>query len=287
MDRKTLRQKMKEGLSEEQNKNLEKKVKPGRKREEKNPIRSPRGKKQNIDLSEEIKELSSYGVTPTQIEMIFEKMQLNKSTKIAKDTFIYKLIDILRLFEQRNVGIKKESRGFISTNDITMMILKNPKIMTIDTNRSLSKFLGMLDKNATSSIEVTNQLVKENPSILNIGKNKIEQECNILNKFNITKGRYSNNLLQHCISEGGKIFQVNSQKLFHRLCYFTSVNRTNNINNIQYSSLGRKDFKQGLNNTTDKDLEYKYVLPKKDDEFEQKVQNIINSAIKESQMQQD
>lgn len=84
--------------------------------------------------------------------------------------------------------------------------------------------------------------------------------------------------------KGGNIFKVNSQKIFHRLCYFAYQNHGTTISSAQYRTLERKEFKQGLDNSTDETLENKYVLPNQDDEFETNVKKIINSTIRQMQI---
>lgn len=287
VDKKTLRAKMKEYLDTKQNEEMDARLKVGRKKNPNSKLTIPQGKKKSKNLDKELKFLADSGITPEQIEVVFEKMKLNRATKITRETFVYKLLEILQLIEKRNNGINPKSRGFISTDDIVKMILANPRIMSIDSNRRLGELFKLFDDEANLTVESTNRFLKSNPLVLNNGINKLRQEMIILRQFGIREKAYDKedtNLLQYCLSEGGKIFQVNSQKLFHRLCYFASKNNGSTINPIQYKSLNRKQFKQGLNNSTDETLENRYVLPNQDDQFEANVQSIIDDAIRQRLM---
>lgn len=287
VDRKTLRTKMREFLNEDQNKQMDDILKVGRKVNPNSKTKTYRGKKENKDLSSELKILADSGITPEQIEEIFEKMNLNKVTKFTRETFIYKLLEILELVQKRNNEIDPESKGFISIKDMVDMILKNPRMMSRDSNTKLSHLFKVFDDEANLSKESTNKFIKIYPGVLNIGIDKLKQEMIILRQFRIRENAHYNidtNLLQYCLEKGGNIFKVNSQKIFHRLCYFAGQNHGTTISPVQYRNLQRKEFKQGLNNSTDETLENKYVLPNQDDEFEANVKKIINGAIRQMQM---
>ncbi len=285
VDRKTLRQKMRELLDENQNKQMDDKLKVGRKTNKKTTVF--RGKKEKEDLSKEIKTLADSWITPKQIEEIFEKMNLNRVTTITRETFIHKLLEILELLQKRNSQIDPKSKGFISTENMVNMILTNPRMLSRDSNRRLYDIFKLFDDEANLSAEATNEFIKRYPRILNIGADKLKREMIILRQFGIRENascKTDTNLLQYCLGKGGNIFKVNSQKIFHRLCYFAYQNHGTTISPAQYRNLERKEFKQGLNNSTDETLENKYVLPNQDDEFETNVKKIINSTIRQMQI---
>lgn len=114
---------------------------------------------------EKIEELAKRGISPNWIEQIYTRCQEKEQTKISRDTLAYKLVDLLDYFSERNTGLTEESMGYISSEDVVNMILKNPRIMTSDVkNNIIPKCVLITEKNDGSCV-LANIKIKSNPGV--------------------------------------------------------------------------------------------------------------------------
>ncbi len=114
---------------------------------------------------EAIESLAQKGVSPSWIESIYDRGQENAQTKISRDTLAFKLVELLQYFEERNIGLTEESKGYISSEDVINMILKNPRIITSDVkNNIIAKCAVITDKNDGDNM-LANIKIKNNPGI--------------------------------------------------------------------------------------------------------------------------
>ena len=88
------------------------------KRQNRNGVRKRAA--EQIESSEEIKELAEYGVTPEQIEYLYNRLKEDKRTTFAKDTYIYKYLEHLRVLG---------SLGF-SAQEAFDIFVRRPKLFT-------------------------------------------------------------------------------------------------------------------------------------------------------------
>lgn len=128
-----------------------------------------RNKKEKAIKTESYQEaiecLAQKGILPNWIESIYERCQEKAQTKIARDTLAFKLVELLQYFEKRNIGLTEESKGYISSEDVINMILKNPRIITSDVeNNIIPKCIVITDKNDGDNV-VANIKIKNNPGI--------------------------------------------------------------------------------------------------------------------------
>lgn len=114
---------------------------------------------------EAIESLAQKGVLPSWIESIYDRCQKKAQTKISRDTLAFKLVELLQYFEERNIGLTEESKGYISSEDVVNMILKNPRIITSDVkNNIIPKCAVITDKNDGDNM-LANIKIKNNPGI--------------------------------------------------------------------------------------------------------------------------
>lgn len=232
--------------------------------------------KKKIDaekLSEMIEELGRKGIRPEHVQDIFETMQKNQNTKIQETTFIQKLLEILNVAESRNQNIEKGQEGFISPGNIVSMIERNPKIMTIDTNRKLKMIMELIDDKASFSQEETNDIVKRYPKILTIGYDRLKLYMAMFERFEIGSSDNSENLLTYALNDRARAFTVNPSKLLRRLAYFAECGKRV-IKFSDYQKMQRSTFIYG--NITDEFLKNKYPLP--EELTEEAVNKTLNKA---------
>lgn len=117
------------------------------------------------EYREKIEMLASRGITPDDIQQIYDRCQEKPQTKIARDTLTTKLIALLEYFDTRNKGIDKENSGYISKDDVIEMIMRNPRIINSDINRNIAVKCEVLTDKKEGSIKAANALIKSNPGV--------------------------------------------------------------------------------------------------------------------------
>jgi len=114
--------------------------------------------KQNIE------KLAQRGMTPENIEMIYNKCQERPQTKLAKHTLASKLVELLEYFDERNMGLDEISKGFINKEDVIEMIMRNPRIINSSiSNNIIPKCQIITTKKG--NVKDANMLIKSNPGI--------------------------------------------------------------------------------------------------------------------------
>lgn len=122
-------------------------------------------KLETVEYKEEIDKLAEKGILPNWIEQIYIRCQERNQTKISRDTLAYKLVELLDYFEERNKGLSEDSRGYISSEDVINMILRNPRMITSDVkNNIVPKCTLITDKNEGNYV-VANMKIKSNPGV--------------------------------------------------------------------------------------------------------------------------
>ena len=114
--------------------------------------------KQNIEI------LAERGITPENIEMIYNKCQQRPQTKLAKHTLASKLVELLEYFDERNMGLEYNSKGIISKDDAIEMIMKNPRLINSSiSNNIIPKCIAITEKKG--NVRLANIAIKSNPGI--------------------------------------------------------------------------------------------------------------------------
>ena len=128
-----------------------------------------RDKKKRALNSEEYREkiemLASRGITPEDIQQIYERCQEKPQTKVARDTLVTKLITLLEYFDTRNKDIDEENPGYISKDDAIEMIMRNPRIINSDIQNNIMVKCQVLTDKKDGNVRETNKLIKSNPGV--------------------------------------------------------------------------------------------------------------------------
>lgn len=114
---------------------------------------------------EKLESLASKGITPDDIQQIYDRCQEKPQTKIAKDTLTSKLIALLEYFDTRNQDIDERNPGYISKDDVIEMIMRNPRIINSDIQNNIMVKCQILTDKKEGDIRKTNMLIKSNPGI--------------------------------------------------------------------------------------------------------------------------
>ena len=114
---------------------------------------------------EEIEKLVARGITPEDIQRIYDRCQERPQTKIARHTLTAKLVGLLEYFDIRNDGIEEKSIGYISKDDAIEMIMKNPRIINSDINKNIVVKCEVLTDKKEGSVKEANALIKSNPGV--------------------------------------------------------------------------------------------------------------------------
>lgn len=166
IERKKLKELIRESLSEEElekfNKVLDKMNK--RNKHGENSTRNKKGKALlTREYQQKIEQLVARGVMPEDIQAIYNRCQQRTQTMVARDTLAVKLLALLDYFNTRNDGIEK-SEAYISKDDVITMILRNPRIMSSDIEQNIiAKCQVITDKKG--SCARANMIIKSNPGI--------------------------------------------------------------------------------------------------------------------------
>lgn len=157
LDRKTLRKYIEEivvpTLSEDEKEKFEQLMnKNYRGNSKENKRKNRNGKKNSFENSviqlENIKKLADMGVTPGQIEELYERLKMNKRTSYVRDTFIFKYAEHLEFLL---------AKGF-SSEEAFKLFMRRPKLFTMD-SRNFQKSFGLIDKGTEG--EAAEQLKKD------------------------------------------------------------------------------------------------------------------------------
>ena len=116
------------------------------------------------EYKQNIEKLAQRGITPEYIEMIYDKCQERPQTKLAKHTLASKLVELLEYFDERNMGLDEISKGFINTEDVIEMIMRNPRIINSSISNNIIPKCQIIT-NKKGNVKDANMLIKSNPGI--------------------------------------------------------------------------------------------------------------------------
>ena len=104
-----------------------------------------------IETSEAVKRLADYGVTPEQIKELYERLEENKKTKFARDTFIYKCLEHLDTLIELDFSVEESFSIF----------LRRPKLFSMSSSQVKKIFDALLIK--IGNKELVKKEMLENP----------------------------------------------------------------------------------------------------------------------------
>ena len=108
---------------------------------------------EEIYQSEAIKKLAIQGVTPKQIEELYERLKTNKRTSLAKDTFIHKYVEHLEFLL---------SNGF-TVDEAFELFIRRPNLFTADA-KAFQKSFELIAQ--SSKGENPSEKLKQNPWVV-------------------------------------------------------------------------------------------------------------------------
>lgn len=118
-----------------------------------NKRKNRNGKKEKSESgalqSDAIKRLAKMGVTPKQIEELYDRLKTNKRTSCARDTFIFKYAEHLEFLL---------ANGF-SSKEAFDLFMRRPNLFTMD-SRSFQKSFGLIAKGTNGNAA---EQLKNNP----------------------------------------------------------------------------------------------------------------------------
>ena len=215
VDRRTLKNKILEILSDDEKVEFEQKLNSNFKRNRVS-VRNAKRKNREVSYKQGIHELVLMGITDEDIEIIFRAISSNKHTAMAKDTFVSSLIEIFNFVEERNIGLRPDSKGYITKEDVINMILKQPKFMTNDVRGKIKPMCDIFD--GCSSKDQVNQSIKQYPEIFKNSIKRVKEHLIIGDYFLVkTRNRFMK-LSEYIILEKPHLFSENSSKFLDRVC---------------------------------------------------------------------
>ncbi len=273
IDRKHLKSKILEILSDEEKNEFNEKLKYNFRRNRKSAINIKReNKEERYKMA--VQALVRLGITKEDIENISKVLSGNRHTTMSKDTFAIKLVEILEFIKERNQGIEFNDEGYITSKDVIDMILKDPRFMTNDVKRKLKPMCDILD-NWSSNVNKyqINSYIKQYPEIFKNSIKKLKVHLIIGDNFLVKFHEKYMSLSEYIITENPFLISENSSKFLRRVCMRKDVSR---------SGIIEEKYLNGSFEETE-EIKEKYELPEYEDDesFRRAIKDVINGTSKE------
>lgn len=273
VDRKTLKKKILEILSDEEMEKFEKKLHTNFRRNRKS-IKNIKRENGEENYKKAVQTLVSLGITNEDIETIFQSINKNPHTTMAKDTFAIKLVEIFQFIQKRNEGIEAEDKGYITKEDVIHMILRDPRFMTNDVERKLEPMCDIFD-NWSNNINKNqaNVYIKRFPEVFKNSIKKVKIHLIIGDNFLVKSGNQYISLSEHILTENPFLISENSQNFLESVCRLRDSHSSGVID--------AEELKKRMEPI--KMLEEKYLLPEYEDDesFKRAVKDVIKGIERE------
>ena len=218
IDRKTLKKKILEVLSEEEKEEFQK-VLSNNFRKNKKSQRVIKKEQREENYQKAIEQLTQLGIRKEDIEAIFKSINKNEHTTMAKDTFAIKLVEIFDFIEKRNKGINPDDKGYITKQDVICMILRDPRFMTNDIKRKLEPMCDIFDNwSPNISKSQINRYIVKYPRIFKNSIKKLKIHLIIGDNFLVKAGNQYMSLSEYILTENPFLISENSQRFLERVC---------------------------------------------------------------------
>ena len=273
VDRKDLKSKILEILSDEEKNEFNEKLKHNFRRNRKS-ARNIKKENREEKYKMAVQTLVRLGITKEDIETISRVLSTNRHTTMAKDTFAIKLVEILEFIKERNQGIEVNDEGYITSKDVINMIIKDPRFMTNDVKRKLKPMCDILD-NWSSNVNKyqINSYIKQYPEIFKNSIKKLKMHLIIGDNFLVKFDKKYIPLSEYIITENPFLISENSSKFFRRVCMLKDSTKSGIIE--------EKDLNGSFEET--EEIKEKYELPEYEDNesFRRAVEDVINRTDRE------
>ncbi len=276
IDRKTLRERLKK-----HNKIRYEKFEEERNRKKQNKSKNRVNKKIEAEKNEiyqkNIRLLEELGITESLREKLYKVLSENRNTKMSKDTYVDKLLQLFLLFTlERNKGFDEQDIGYITREDVIGMILLEPKVMTNDVKRKMRARLEYIDKLPWATRQKTNQIIIQAPAIFDSSHERFDKQMIILSNFWILKNAsYVQEASQYVLeNKANHQLKTSPEKMYQRLRNFQTEKNSNIFTIEEYEKAIRDKSMDSYNAE-------KYVLPEYNknevEKFKREVKNKINN----------
>ena len=273
IDRKDLKSKILEILSDEEKNEFNEKLKHNFRRNRKS-ARNIKKENREEKYKMAVQTLVRLGITKEDIETISRVLSENNYTTMSKDTFAIKLVEIFEFIKERNQGIEVNDEGYITSKDVINMILKDHRFMTNDVKRKLKPMCDILD-NCSSNVNKyqINSYMKQYPEIFKNSIKKLKMHLIIGDNFLVKFDKKYIPLSEYIITENPFLISENSSKFFRRVCMLK--------NSTKSGIIEEKDLNGSFEET--EEIKEKYELPEYEDDesFRRDVENVINRTDRE------
>ena len=273
IDRKTLRKKILEVLSEEEKEEFQK-VLSNNFRKNKKSQRTIKKEKREENYRKAIEQLIQLEIRKEDIETIFESINKNEHTTMAKDTFAIKLVEIFDFIEKRNEGMDSSDKGYITKQDVICMILRDSRFMTNDINRKLEPMCDIFDNwSPNISKSQVNRYIVKYPRIFKNSIKKLKMHLIIGDNFLVKAGNQYMSLSEYILTENPFLISENSQIFLEGVC---NLRDSHASGVISVEELGKRLEPANIVETKRKLPEYT-----DDESFKKAIKDVINATNKE------
>ena len=218
IDRKTLKNKITEILSDEEKEEFEKKLNTNFRKNRKS-VRKLKKESRENKYRQAIQILVSLGITNNDIETIFGVINANKHTVMAKDTFANRLVEIFQFIGKRNEGISADDDGFFTKKDVIEMILREPRFMTNDVGRKIEPMCDIFDNWSTNIPKSqVNSYIKQYTEVFKNSIKKLKMHLIIGDNFLVKSRNLYMSLSEYILTENPFLISENTQNFLNGVC---------------------------------------------------------------------
>ena len=203
---------------------------------------------------ENIKTLVKLGIDTKDIADIYLTIT-QKGADISKDTYINNLTEKLKFFQTRNKNIEDNEKA-IFKEDVLNMIKINKNLIGLDINKKIKPICEKIDSYYFMDVGSTNNLIKNNPKILNISNVDLEIYATILADFAVKIEDEIINLFEYIIKKQSDFLENDVQNVFGRIMYIKDNKKSKLFETEELDVIGQDIFC-----VSDEDLKEKYTLP--------------------------
>lgn len=279
IDRKELKKNILELLDEDEKKRFEKKLYSNYRKNRVNK----RIKKRVINeeaYKKAVEELVKKGINKDDIETIYTISSANPHTKLAKDTFVFKILDLLEFCEQRNQGLDENSRGYITKKDLLQMLQRDPKLITSDVNGKINPICEILDEQEKLGTEDVNEIIKNNPHIFRNSVLKMRMLSIIGENFLVRDPSGYIELFEYIVREKPYMLNINIEKMFKRLVFLKEMKSSTILAVEDLNSISRKSYINTDMVVDDSNINSMYIFPEYDKKNPEKFRREVRRSLR-------
>lgn len=268
IDRRTLKKKILEILSEKEKQEFEEKLNTNFRKNRKS-TRTIKKEQREENYKKAVEKLISLGITKEDMESIIKVLNINSHTTMAKDTFAIKLVELFEFIKDRNLDIDLNEEGYISKQDVISMIIRDSRFMSNDIERKIKPMCEILDTwSPNISKEQVNRYIVEYPMIFKNSIKKLKMHLIIGDNFMVRMGNRYVTLSEYILTENPFLIFENTQRFLEGMCNL----RDSSISGIIHF----EELEKRLKPTNPSNEKYKLPEYTDDNNFKKEVKRIID-----------